>query len=253
MTFSITLLINAGYITAAFFVIMIISFLLSKAACRVISLEKSRTYLFTFMLLFSNTGFMGIPISHALYGKEGVFYAVLMDALCNIFIYTAGIMLIKKSTGTYEKAAFRELLSPGFISILIGILLFATNTKLPFVLGDSVAMIGAATAPLAMLMLGFQLGKIHIRELVGDLSIYLLAGLKLIVIPLIFTLFFIGLFENPSLFVKVIILEISMPVAASTVIFTQRYDGDITFTSKGVLLTTAISIITIPIFAVIVN
>jgi len=253
MSFSRMLLINAGYVLTVLLLTLIVAYLLSQAACRTIKIEKNKTYLYTFMLLFANTGFMGIPISNALYGKEGVFYAVLIDSLCNVFIYTFGIMMIKKSTGMYEKADFEQLFSPGFFCIMIGAVLFLTNTKLPSVLGDSVTLVGSATSPLAMLILGFQLGKIRFRELVGDLSIYILAGLKLIVIPLIFLAGLSFFLSDLSLFAKIIILEASMPVAASSAIFTQKYDGDVRYTTKGVLLSTAISIITIPIFAILVN
>jgi predicted permease len=253
MAFSRQLLINAGYVSAVLLLTLLVAYLLSQAACRTLKVEKSKTYLYTFMLLFANTGFMGIPISNALYGREGVFYAVLIDSLCNIFIYTMGIMLIKKSTGRYGKADFGQLFSPGFFCIIIGVVLFLANMRLPSVLGDSVALIGSATSPLAMLVLGFQLGKIHLKELVGDFSIYLLAGLKLILIPALFLIGLNLIFVNLSLFAKVIILEISMPVAASSAIFTQQYEGDVKFTTKGVLLSTAISIITIPVFAVLAS
>lgn len=253
VTFTRTKLLNAAYVSAALLAVLALSYLLSKIACRAIKIERSRTYLFSFMLLFSNTGFMGIPVTNALYGKEGVFYAVLIDALCNIFIYTAGILLIKKSTGTNGEATYKELLSPGMFGIVLGLILFATNTRLPAVLGDAVAMTGSATTTLAMLVLGFQLGKIRLKELTGDASIYLLAALKLILIPLVFFIFFSLTLPELSLFSKVLILEISMPVAVSTAIFTQQYDGDLAFTTKGVLLTTMISMITVPILAVIAN
>lgn len=247
------LLINACYVTAVMAVTFVFAYLLSRAVCRIASIEKSKTYLFTFMLIFANTGFMGIPISFALYGKEGVFYAVLIDALCNIAIYTMGIALIKKSAGLEGKGDYRELLSPGMAAMAIGALLFLTNVKLPSALGESVSMIGSATAPLAMLTLGFQLGKIHLKEFVGDLRIYLLSFLKLAVMPSIFLMGLTFFFTDLSLFAKVIILEASMPVAATSAIFTQRYDGDIKFVTKGVLLSTALSIATIPVFALLVN
>jgi hypothetical protein len=253
MPVSTELLINTCYVTAVIFVTLAVAYLISRAVCRMVSIEKSKTYLFTFMLLFANTGFMGIPISLAMYGKEGVFYAVLIDALNNIAIFTMGIVLIKKSAGINGKGDFRQLLSPGMAAIVIGALLFLTNTRLPSVLGESVSMIGSATAPLAMLILGFQLGKIHPRELLGDLRIYLLALLKLAVVPAIFFMGLTLIFTDLSLFAKVVIMEASMPVAAATPIFTQQYDGDVKFTTKGVLLTTALSVITVPIFALLVN
>jgi predicted permease len=67
--------------------------------------------------------------------------------------------------------------------------------------------------------------------------------------PLIFLLGLNLIFTGTPLFAKIVILATSMPVAASSTIFTQQYDGDVKFATKGILLSTALSILTIPIFA----
>lgn len=251
--FSKEVLINCGYISVIIIAASVIAFILAKILCKAIKLETYKTYLFTFMLLFANTGFMGIPIINALYSKEAVFYAALLDMVFDIFIYTVGIMLIQKSTSASAKASFKEFLSPGVFAIVLGFTMFLFDFRLPETIGGSVRLIGAATTPLAMFLIGYQLGKINMKELLGDINIYVLAAAKLLVIPAILFAIMHFTIGNDSLLAKVIVLEMSMPVAACTVLFTQQYRGDVAFATKGVLLTSVLSILTIPIFAIILQ
>ncbi|HKM28935.1 MAG TPA: AEC family transporter [Anaerovoracaceae bacterium] len=254
MPFSEELLVNSGYIIVAITIIFFAAYLISTLTCKAIKMNKQKAYLFTFMLLFSNTGFMGIPVAGALYGSEGIFYAALRDSLGDIFVFTIGMMLIRKSTAA-EKAHMnpKELLTPGFFSIVIGIALFLLNIELPNFIGDSLDIIGSATTPLAMLIIGLQLGKVNFKELLGDGKLYLLSALKLIAMPTLILLALHFIIGDLSLFLKLIILEEAMPVATCTVIFTEQYNGDANFAAKGVLLSTVLSIITIPIFAILIE
>jgi predicted permease len=205
------------------------------------------------MVIFGNTGFIGIPVINALYGKNAVFYASIVEMVNNIFLFTIGIILIQLSAGVKAKINLKGMLTPGMFGIIIGFALFLLNLELPGFIGDSISIIGAATTPLSMIVIGVQLGHISIKELLGDKNLYLLSFMKLLIIPAaVFLLLRFGL-KDVSLLAKVIIIEFAMPVAACTTIFSQQYNGDVAFSTKGVMLTTIFSIITIPIFAVLLT
>ena len=253
MAFSVELVINMGYIAAAMVCAMIIAYAFAKGACKAMKIDKSKAYLITFMLMFGNTGFMGIPVCTVLYGQEGTFYAALLDAIGDIFIFTAGLILIEKSTGRHIGLSIKHFLTPGFASIVIGIGLFVLGVQLPDVIYMPLDKIGSATTPLAMFVVGFQLGKIHFKEMIGDVRLYVLSALKLLAMPAIFFAAMTLIFGELSLFAKIIILEMAMPVAACSTIYSEQYDGDVGFSTKGVLLTTVISIVTLSLFAVLVE
>ncbi len=162
-------------------------------------------------------------------------------------------MLIQKSTSASARASFKEFLSPGVFAIVIGFTLFLLDFRLPAIIGGSVKIIGTATTPLAMFLIGYQLGKINTKELLGDINIYVLSAAKLIVIPAIMFAIMYFTIGSESLLAKVIVLESSMPAAACTVLFTQQFRGDVSFATKGVLLTSVLSILTIPIFAMLLQ
>ncbi|MEA4922235.1 MAG: AEC family transporter [Eubacteriaceae bacterium] len=253
ISFSKQILKDCGYTFIIMIIVFIAAFLIGILVVKFLKMKKHQGYIFTFMLIFANTGFMGIPVINALYGKEAVFYASIVEMVNDIFLFTVGIMLIQMSAGADRKMNLKSMLSPGMFGVIIGFLLFLFDFQLPGFLGDSVQIIGAATTPLTMIAIGLQIGRIPFRKLVGDINMYVLSAFKLLIIPGIVFVIMIFILKDVSLLSKVIIMEFAMPVAACTTIFSQQYKGDVEFATKGVLLSTVLSIATLPIFTVILS
>lgn len=203
------------------------------------------------MLLFGNTGFMGIPVCTVLYGSEGTFYAALVDAVQDVFIFTVGILLIERSTGKHIGLSIKHFLTPGVASIVVGLGLFIAGITLPEIISVPMDTVGSATSPLAMIVVGFQLGQLNLKELVSDKSLYIMSSVRLIIIPLIFLVGVILIFPEMNVLCKVLIVEMATPVAACATIYAQQYGGDVGFATKGVMQSTVLSIITLSAFAVI--
>lgn len=251
--FSKEILGNCGYAFVVMTVIFILALVISIGLVRVLKMERARRYLFTFMIIFGNTGFIGIPIINALYGKDALFYASIVEMVNDVFLFTVGIMLIQMSAGQQKKMEISGLLTPGMAGVVIGFLLFLFDFQLPGFIGDSIGIIGGATTPLSMLAIGFQIGKMNFKEIFGDVSIYVFSFAKLIVIPAIVFVIMVVLLKDVSLLAKVIILEFAMPTAACTTIFSQQYGSDVGFATKGVLVSTLFSIATLPIFTILLS
>ena len=253
MDFSETLLINSGLLAGAFVVVSVLAYAVGMVLCRFLKTDDQITYLIIYMFLFSNTGFMGIPVCETLYGEEGVFYAALMDSLSDVFVFTMGTFLVKKSMGVTIKNNPKELITPGLISIVIGVSLFLLDIKLPAVLGETLATVGGITTPLAMFIIGYKLGKMKIKDMLGDRTAYIVSGFRLLVLPAVVLGAFVVLGVEMTVLTKVIAMEIAMPVATCTVIFVEQYKGNTPFASKCVLLSTLLSVVTIPIFAMLME
>jgi predicted permease len=253
MEFSFQVLRDSGYILLVCLIVFIILILISFPFSKLIKLSKSKQYLTLFMLLFGNTGFIGIPVIKALYGTDALFFAAIVELINDVLIFTVGVMLIQLSAGAKLKLNPRQFLNPGLVGVLIGLTLFLLNIQLPSLLGGSIEMIGSATTPLAMFVIGFQLGGLKFKEIIGDLQVYAICFVKLLIVPVI-TLLVIKLWADGfSLLEKVLIMSFAMPVATVASIFSQRYKGEAAFATKSVLLSTVFSLLTIPIFAIIVE
>ncbi|MGI6736503.1 MAG: AEC family transporter [Anaerovoracaceae bacterium] len=250
LPFSTQILRDCGYSFIIMAAVFAAAYLIGRLVVRLLRMDRSQGPIFTFMLIFANTGFMGIPVIKALYGNRAVFYASIVEMVNDIFLFTVGIMLIQMSAGAERKMNLKALLSPGMFGVIIGFLLFLCNVQLPGFLGKSVAMIGDATTPLTMILIGLQIGRMPLRDLIGDLRMYLLSACKLLLIPLIVFVVMVFLLHDTSLLAKVLIMEFAMPVASCTVIFSQQYHADAGFATKGVLLSTVLSIATLPVFTI---
>lgn len=257
MEFSMRVLNNCKYVVIIFMCVILIAMLLSKFIARISNLPVSRSGLLAFMLVFGNTGFIGLPVLSGLFGHEAVFYGALCDASYDVFMFTIGISLIQQAAAGEEKRRIRDtlkgLINPCFFGVIIGLILYISGITLPDIIAGPVQSIGSITSPLAMMIVGSHLADIRFRELFTNKYSYLVCFLKLIVAPLIALILVKLIIGTGSLLSTVIVMQAAMPVAMCSVIFSEQYKADVTFATKGVLLTTLMCIFTIPLFAILLQ
>ncbi|MGI6766778.1 MAG: AEC family transporter [Lentihominibacter sp.] len=243
---------------AVFFFALAMAFLIRKIP----KVSKDQSYLIAFMICFANTGFMGMPIVNAIYGKEGLFYTGLIEFVNDILMFTVGIMFVQASAAALRnegkdhdryKMDLRGLLTPGFIGLMIGIILFLLSIDLPGFIGGAVTTVGSATTPLSMLVIGLLLSRMTVKEILGDYVMYIVSFIKLVALPLMGLIFFLVTQGELTLMAKVVIIELAMPAAMCTSIFAVQYKADAAYGTKGVMVTTLLSIITLSIFVVIME
>ena len=257
MEFSMRVLNNCKYVVLIFMCVIVTAMLLSKLIARISKLPASRSGMLAFMLVFGNTGFIGLPVLNGLFGSEAVFYGALCDASYDLFMFTIGISLIQSSAAGESKRRISEtlkgLINPCFFGVIIGLILYISGTTLPDIIGGPVKSIGSVTSPLAMIIVGSHLADIRFRELFTNKYSYLVCLLKLIVAPAIALVLVRLIIGTGSLLSTVIVIQAAMPVAMCSVIFSEQYKADVSFATKGVLLTTLMCIFTIPLFAVLLQ
>ncbi len=253
LDFSMEILKDSGYMMAVAVVIFAIIMLGTFPLAKLLRMSDRKRYITTFMLLFGNTGFIGLPVTKALYGDESVFFAAILEMINDVLIFTVGIILIQMSAGAKLKVDLKQFLSPGLIGVLIGLALFLADLQLPQVLGGSIELIGNATTPLTMFLIGYQIGGLKVKEIVGDWHVYAVSFVKLLIVPVIVLLIVKAWAGDFTLLEKVLIISFAMPVASVSAIFSQQYKGEAAFATKTVLLSTIFSIITIPVFAIIME
>lgn len=253
LEFSIQTLKDTGYISAMATVIFAVLILISVPLAKLLRMSKTKQYVTIFMMLFGNTGFIGIPVIKALYGTNAIFFAAIVELINDVFLFTLGIVLIQLSAGAQLKINLRQFLNPGLIGVIIGLALFLLNIQLPELFSGCIEMIGNATTPLTMFVIGFQLGGLKLKEIAGDWKVYAVCFMKLLIVPvaaLIVAKLWAG---DLTLLEKVLVVSFAMPVASVSAIFSQQYKGEAAFATKTVLLSTVFSIVTIPIFAIILE
>lgn len=202
--------------------------------------------IYQFMMIFSNVGFMGFPVLKAAFGDVAIFYAAIFNIPFYLLIYTIGpYMTAGKSHRDEVKINLMNIFNSGIIAVIIGLIIYWFAIPIPGPIKDVIGMTGDMTTPLAMIMIGHAIAESSLKQVFGNPLLYLYVVLKLLVIPigLLYILKAIGV-EGLLLGVPVVI--VGMPIATNAVILTKKYHGNERLASEGVLLTTLLSMFTIP-------
>ncbi|MCQ2546652.1 MAG: AEC family transporter [Clostridia bacterium] len=257
LEFSWEILNNCKYVVLVFLGVVIVAMILSKILTTVIRLPSSQSGIMAFMMVFGNTGFLGLPVLNGLFGKEAVFYGALCDSSVDLLIFSLGVTLIRQAAKGDERMGLGEtlkgIINPCFVCVIIGLVLYVLQITLPDIISGPLDMLGSATSPLAMMVVGAHLGRISFREMFMSKPSYLVCLLKLLVAPAVALIFVKLLVGSGTIFGTVIVIEAAMPCAMLSVILSEYYKADVEFATKGVMLTTILSLITIPVVAIVLQ
>jgi malate permease and related proteins len=202
-----------------------------------------------FIVVFTNCGFMGYPVMESIFGSIGVFYASIYCVVFNLFLWTYGLMLF---TGVSDRQTLKKaLVNPGTLATVFGLVLLLTPLELPVFAAKLVTTVGGLTTPLAMIIIGAMLAEVKFSEIFQGIHVYYGSFLRLLVLPA--TAFLVlKLLHVDQLTLAACVMLTAMPAASNTVIFAEKFERDSLLASKIVVLSTGLSIITIPLFAMLV-
>jgi len=219
-----------------------------------LKLDKKQSITVIMMVSFSNTGFLGYPFIHALYGEEGLRYAIIFDNLAMFVPISFLAPVILSFSKEDKKLEFLNILKSVFLSIpflalIVGFLL--KPFYLPPLFLKMLHTLGDTVIPLIMFSLGMILKFSHLKENIKLISFILF--IRNIFIPSLLLIILILVNVDLTLEWKVGLLEMAMPpmVLASIYVIEANLDKDTAVSSvaSGIIL----SFITIPIFYLILE
>lgn len=223
------------------FCVMLFSVLLAELLYRKKSIERAAVL--KFAVVFSNCGFMGLPLQEAVLGSEGVFYGAAYIAVFNLFMWTYG--LITMSEKKEKKEIIKAVLNPGIIGTVIGVLFFVLRISLPTVLKTPVSMLAALNTPVPMLIIGYYLATSRLLRVLKDKDAYLAMAIRLILIPFL-ALFVMYVLKIDSVVMTCVVIAAASPVAAFSTMMSAKYHRD-TELSAGIVSASALfSLATMP-------
>ena len=220
--------------------------------------KKSRRNVYKAMTIFSNIGFMGFPIIASVYGNGALLYGSIFVLFYSLLIYTYGLSIMRlphNSAGSAEKtktSSWTKIFNVGVIACVIALTIFFTGIQLPGFMVQSINMLSSMTAPLSMLVIGASFGTMNIKELVTDWKLIVFSLVKLIPLPLIGTLILYIFIKDPVL-CGVTMIVFATPVGSMTAMLAQEFDGDYELASKGIAVTTVLSVATIPLVSLLLS
>ena len=197
----------------------------------------------------SNAGFMGLPLSLAIFGPTGLMYASVALLPIRLFMWSAGLSLY---TSTTKKQVLKTLAThPCIIAVFVGFALMLSGLQLPAFLNDTIDSLGNCCTALSMVVIGAILSDVDPRTVLEPAVLYYVV-IRLIAIPAV--LFgVLWLLKVDALVTGIIVILSAMPAGSTTAMLAQKYDQDPEFASKMVFLSTLASLITLPLWAMVLT
>ena len=200
--------------------------------------------------VFSNAGFMGIPLEQAILGDAGVFYGVVYIIVFNLFMWSWGLRTMcaagNREQGRGNRA--KMIVNPGTVGLAFGAPLFFLSVKLPEVIAVPIHHMANLNTPLAMIVIGYALAGAAFGKVLRTGAVYVATGVRLVVCPLLAIValypFRAALDRNMML---AMVIAASAPVAARVSMFAQKFGRDVDVSVAVVSGTTLVSILTMPV------
>ncbi len=232
-----------------FFIIMpIVAFVIVKIMLKTMKIVKARQGLYMFMLIFSNVGFMGMPILQNVCGAQGstaVFYAAILNIFFNIAAFTYGVIIIGYGDTVKTALNLKSILTPGIVCSVLALFIYAFNIHFGETITDVLTTMGNLTSPLAMLLVGSTLATMELKKVFNEWRVYVFSVIKQLILPILAYPLYRLLIKDDLLF-TVMFIEFLMPIANIALIFSTQYNLDNKFVSKAIFISTLMSIATIP-------
>ena len=236
------MLLSLGYAALAAAAAHLIN--IAAASLLVRDKDNSREAVLRFGTVFSNCGYMALPLQDALLGPEGVFYGATFIAVFNIFNWTYGIFLMGGKEAGFS--ARKLVLNPGILSVSAGLFFFLTPFSLPQILFTPVRSLAALNTPLPMVIIGYYLSCLPSLRVVFDGKLWLTVFLRLIALPVAQTFLFYFLGLRDALLVSAVVSACAPP-AANALVFASKFNRDTELAVTLVAVATAVSILTMPV------
>ena len=239
----------------------------------------SKGRMLKFATVFSNAAFMGIPLIIAIMGTEAAIYASVYNISFNLFLWTLGVhfctrdegedldgdgdsdiadaLLSAKKNIKKENPLLKVLVHPVTLASVLGLWLLAFGVNVSLlennnlaIIPDSLAMLKALVAPLSMTVIGLRVAEIDLKGFFNDIYMYLFLFLRHLALPLtvlgiIMLCGLVGITIDKDV-AEVTLIMAAAPAASSATMFAEKYGCDAKYVSRLVVVSTILSIATMP-------
>lgn len=231
-------MLSAVGVAVLFFLLMIV---FAAVLVRLVRTKPDERGLDQMMLIFTNVGFMGIPVVQSIYGPGGVARLSMFILVFNIIFFSYGVLLITRGA----KFSLKNMLNSCIIAALIGLLFGVTGWHLPAPVEDTLSAIGAMNTPLAMIIIGASVAHSDLRAALTNPRLYRVCLLSMLVMPLLTLLAMLPL-PLDRMLVGISVLLAGMPIAGNCGMICDIYRPNDLTASHAVMVSTLMSGVTLP-------
>lgn len=245
---------KAGDLIAQNFVLIVLLFailiVLSAPIAKLLRVKREQRSLYQMMTIFSNVGFMGIPVVSSIYGADAVIYVSFYILVYNLLLYSLGVWLIGRGSEQGVKFSIKKMCNTGVLACLISFLIFGLKIETPAAVNTFMGYVGNSAIPMSMIVIGASMAQADLKETFSDGKMLLYCAVKLIAIPVAMAVL-VQFMPFDPLLEGVFIIMMAMPVGSVVTLLAEEYGADRTLSSRGIVMTTVLCVVTLPIVSVI--
>ena len=240
-------LLLIGVSVIMYFGLILVAHLVTK----VMKVQQDQQGQYRFMMVFSNVGYMGIPVVRVVFGEEATIGVTVCIMVFYLFIYTYGVRQICSEPGR-KGIDWGKAICPMTVSALLAIVGYLAGFRVDGVVKDTLKTVSNITTPCAMIIIGCALSSVPLKSVFTNWRLYIVALMKLLVIPLaVYGLLYPIM--GGSVLLGVIVIIMAMPIATIITMLSAQYDKDQTLAASSVFITTLLSVVTIPLLAAVLK
>lgn len=203
----------------------------------------SRRKVLRFSIIFSNCGYMAIPLLQAVFGDDGIFYGAAYIAVFQLLTWSYGIFLM--GDGFKAITPKKLIFNPGIIGFAVAFLIFILQIPVPDVIYEPISYIAALNTPLPMIIIGYHLANSNLLSGIKDIKLIFVSVLKMFLLPIITVLILYICGLRGTLPMSLTICA-SAPTAAISTMFSAKFNRDTALSATAVSFTTVLSILSMP-------
>ncbi len=198
-----------------------------------------------FAYIFNNASFLGYPLTLSVFGAENmIIYSGLM-LVFNLFLFSYGVWLFEQKLSL--KNIKEIFLNPNIIAVILGLIFFLNSWQTPEYLNKTITFLSSLTTPMSLLCIGFMLSQVsNWWAVIRKKQLFITCLLQLLLMPTISYLILI-FFRMENTIIQMYTMIMALPTATSLAIFAEKYRGNKIEASELVLISTILSVFTLPI------
>lgn len=198
-----------------------------------------------------NSGFMGFPITKAIFGDTYFFLMVIQNIILNFYLYFLSVIQI--NYGQKKKSSLADVLRPLLnnctYALIIGLIILVTGYRMPSLALDFFDTIANATIPVSMIVVGIQLAESNLTEMLKNTKLIAACLCNVVLMPLL-TFLAVNWLPLMTESKVILIFAASFPCAVVSVAMAAQEKKNSALMAEGVALTTLFSLCTLPIVSV---
>lgn len=230
---------------------MAMGYFIGHAVARLLKVRRERVGVFCTVFFVSNTIFIGLPMTLALFGEEGVPYVMLYYMVNTSMFWVVAVHDMASDAGVaapwFSRKTLRVILNPPLLGFLTGVFLVIMEWRLPMPIEASFRYLGNMTTPLAMLFIGIAISKASWDEISFDRELVAAMLGRFVICPLC-VMACLPFFQLPTLMSEVFIMQAAMPAMTNTSIVSKVYGGDYKYAAMLTVVSTLLAVLTTPFY-----